>query len=442
MPTKRWLEKRGRWEVDFGLDTGGTTRVRRLYEEEKEADDAIAKYNKDLEKSDRWWALLTPVERKAIEVTCLEIKASNLTLPQVWADHQRWRKENAQTAITSKPYEEAVKEHAERKTNAGKSEEYMKECKALLLRFGEGRLRQNLHEILPTELQTWINAQEWSLSSKKTNTSIFSALWQTGLDMGWCSYNICDRLEPVAPPGRRVEIYPNSTVLNIMAAVMDNEATQRIIAPVSLELFGCMRTEEVSEPPDPEEGKPFGWHDIDLKYGRVTVRPEIAKVGDQRTIRLQKTAQLWLELAKEKKNPLPPVNERRLVDQCCELIGLEKWIRDGLRKVCATHLRNVYKQDYDVVKDMGNSVRILLKHYAALHTTPEESDEFWDITPKRVLAYIKTKEWEEVKRKGAEIAAAKAKAKAEAEAAKAEAEAKASAGRPKPKASGISKRAN
>jgi hypothetical protein len=55
------------------------------------------------------------------------------------------------------------------------------------------------------------------------------------------------------------------------------------------------------------------------------------------------------------------VNERRLVDAACERIGLEEWLRDGLRKACATHLRAVYKNDYDVVKDMGNSIRVLLK---------------------------------------------------------------------------------
>src|SRR5690606_2706416 len=108
---------------------------------------------------------------------------------------------------------------------------------------------------------------------------------------------------------------------------------------------------------------------IDLENGLCKVR--ITKTGDERTIRLQPNCVKWLKLAMDLENPLPPVNERRLVDQCCELIDLDDWIRDGLRKCCATHLRNVYKNDYDVVKDCGNSVRVLLKHYAALHT-PEK----------------------------------------------------------------------
>jgi hypothetical protein len=103
-----------------------------------------------------------------------------------------------------------------------------------------------------------------------------------------------------------------------------------------------------------------------------------------------------LKLAKELKNPLPPVNERRLVDAACERIGLEEWLRDGLRKNCATHLRAVYKNDYDVVKDMGNSIRVLLKHYADLHVPESVSLEHWQFFPSRVKAYRKTNKWKKV----------------------------------------------
>ena len=59
---------------------------------------------------------------------------------------------------------------------------------------------------------------------------------------------------------------------------------------------------------------------------------------------------------------LPPVNERRLVDTCCELIGPSNWIRDALRKNRCAHLRAVYKNDYDVVKDGGNTEKNLRRH--------------------------------------------------------------------------------
>ena len=158
-----------------------------------------------------------------------------------------------------------------------------------------------------------------------------------------------------------------------------------------------MRPEEISELPEDAKAKPFTWKDIDLKHGQITVRPEIAKTGDQRVIRLQPVAVDWLRFCEKLDCPLPPVNERRLVDAACDLVAFD-WLRDGLRKNCATHLRAVYRNDYDVVKDMGNSVRILLKHYAALHVPETVSAEYWEISPKAIEAYRRTEKWKKVLR--------------------------------------------
>lgn len=63
---------------------------------------------------------------------------------------------------------------------------------------------------------------------------------------------------------------------------------------LALGFFGCTRPEEICSSKAIASGmsgkKLYGWHDIDLENGLVTVRVEIAKTGDQRTIRLQPTA--------------------------------------------------------------------------------------------------------------------------------------------------------
>ena len=103
--------------------------------------------------------------------------------------------------------------------------------------------------------------------------------------------------------------------------------------------------------------------------------------------------------------------EFRTNEMICELIGLDDWIRDGLRKNCATHLRAVYKNDYLVVKDLGNSVRTLLKAYADLKVPESVSLEHWMITPGKVEQYRKSREWKKVLREAGEKANAAAEAK-------------------------------
>jgi hypothetical protein len=395
-PKKRVITKHGnkRWEVDFGLDDNGHRR-RPVFQTEADADAAIDSYEKDSKKGGEFWAKLTKLDRNEIIAILQQIKAAGRTLGGVWEDWKRWQKDNQQTTTTPMPYEDVVAEFRKRKLAVGKTAHYVNEVADLFMKFGAGREKQPIHEILPSDLETWIKAQEtkahkpWGLSSKRTNQGRFSSLWSVAKAKGWCSLNIVERLEPVGKIGVTVEVYSNETTLNLMAAVMSNDATKKIIAPMTLGFFGCMRPEEAQH-------EKFGWDYIDLKNGLVTVSKDVAKTGDQRTIRLQPVAVEWLKLAKELKNPLPPLNERRLVDQCCELIGLKEWIRDGLRKNCATHLRAVYKNDYDVVKDMGNSIRVLLKHYADLHVPEDVSLEHWKISPAKVQAYLKTNTWRNV----------------------------------------------
>jgi hypothetical protein len=413
MPIKRPTLSHGRqqWLVDYGLDDMGK-RQRRFFETQKEADDAIDIYERELKKLGEYWLRLSPAKRRLVVGILTDMETKGRSLDGVWADWQRWQKDNAQTVTVPMPYEDVVTEWKRRKLAAGKTERYVYHAGADLMKFGKGRERQNIHEILPNALEAYIDAQrvekgkragqKWDLSTKRTNMSLFSGLWKCAIAKGWASINIVDRLEPVGKPGRVVKIYDNATTLNLMAAVMTDEAHQVILGTMTLGFFGCMRPEEVLSKKPISQGLPsekyFGWHDIDLEHGLVTVRVEVAKTGDQRVIRLQPCAVKWLKLAKELKCVFPPPNEMKLRIACWKMIGLQEWIRDGMRKSCATHLRAVYKNDYDVVKDCGNSIRVLLKHYADLHTPEVVSLEHWMITPEKVKVYLKTKTWETVLR--------------------------------------------
>jgi integrase len=89
----------------------------------------------------------------------------------------------------------------------------------------------------------------------------------------------------------------------------------------------------------------------------------------------------WLRLGQRLGNPLPSKSEKRLINRACKLAGIVHWPNDVLRKTCATHLRNHYENDWHVIRDLGNSIRMLLKHYVDLHIGQKQSKEFWQITP-------------------------------------------------------------
>jgi integrase len=199
---------------------------------------------------------------------------------------------------------------------------------------------------------------------------------------GWVAENIVERLEPVGKLKTNIEIFEYETCERLMAASLANTLHERVVAPLALGMFVGMRPEEISHPN-------FGWQMIDLENSQIKVPAEVAKDGDQRTVTLQPVAVAWLKLARKLRNPLPPINQRKLINSCCEMAGITHWPHDVLRKTCATHLRNHYENDWHVVKDLGNSIRILLKHYADLKVPASVSKQHWKLTPDLAAASLK-----------------------------------------------------
>lgn len=400
MATLRRINLCGRekYRLDLGFDLYGK-RNRKIYDTEKQGQEALREYNKNLKNGDVWWATKSRSDRSSIAAVCIDIEKSGHSLLEVWS---RFKEDKSadDSMITPMEFDKGVEEWKAVKLGKEVSQRYVDEAEQVFMRFAEGRTKEFIHRFTFSDLEKW-EAKEakkkgWKLATKKDYRRIFSSLWSMFVRKGWTKAHICKRLEPIKAPPPDVRIYPNEIVLNLMAGALEDEITKAAIAPLALGFFGCMRPEEISEPPEDPDVEPFGWHDINLQTARTQIRQGVGKKDDQRTIRMQPVAVEWLELAKECGNELPPVNERNAIDRICELIGLEDWIRDGLRKCCATHLRWVYKNDYEVVQDLGNSIRVLLKHYAALNIPEEQSLDYWKITPERVEAYRKTAAWKKV----------------------------------------------
>jgi len=372
---KRQITVHGRlkWQIDFGVVDG--KRPRKVFDTEKEADNEIAEFEKKQKKIGDAWLRVPRKELDELIVFWEILRKEGVTPQQVWDGFREWQKlQEAKPVNKSVSYREAVDTWREEKLGSGKDERYVEDSVALLQRFGEGREEQPIEQFPAGELREWIAAQKWGLSTKKSNMGRFASLWTVAVRHGWVSENIVERLEPIGKLRVTVEIFNHQSCRKLMAASLANTVHQRVIAPLALGLFCGMRPEEIDHPR-------FGWHLIDLEHAHIEIPAEVAKDGDQRTVTLLPVAVAWLKLALKLKNPLPPVNERKLIDSCCELARITHWPHDVLRKTCATHLRNHYENDWHVIKDLGNSMRILLKHYADLKVPASVSKQHWKLTP-------------------------------------------------------------
>jgi hypothetical protein len=226
-------------------------------------------------------------------------------------------------------------------------------------------------------------------------------LWDTAVKCGWAAKNIVDVLEPIKRPPRVKKLFANLQTLRLLAACLYDEETLTYLGPFIMGSHGCMRPDEIMSDRARQRKLPkekwFGWHSIDFKHAQADVSTDVAKLGDERVICLQPMVVEWLQFAKKNGSEFPPTNWAPIRRRVFNLAGIpkEERIRDGLRHNCATHLRVIYKNDYDVIKDLGNSVRTLLKDYADLKTPKEVSLEHWGLTLEKVQKYVKSKEWKD-----------------------------------------------
>lgn len=276
------------WQVDYGIVNGVRKRV--TAKNEREADRLIKEWKTAKGEAGKWRVTLDPDEQLEARGILTAIKAKGFRLPQVWEEFQK-AQQRAQIVTTPFRYKDAVDEWGKTKEKAGKSTKYVTSGKSTLLKFAEGRTEEWIHKFRSAELERWLGQQTeengWELATKETYQSLFSSLWAVAKRKGWVTANIVDNLEKIVRPTKGIILYSNDEATAFMAAMMSTpNGSRALISPV-LEGWGCMRPLEITGEKAIENGDtPFNWGDMDLEHGRATVRPEVAKKGDQRTIRL------------------------------------------------------------------------------------------------------------------------------------------------------------
>jgi hypothetical protein len=391
-------------------------RQRKFFSDEKEGDRAIDAYKKSVKLAGEWWVRQPEDKRLAIQITVNAIEDAGLTIQGVWEDHKR-QKLTTLAVKNPKSYEDCVAEWKRRKLAVEADEVYVNQAGIDLMKFGEDRAKQPIHEIQGVELDAWISAQRikkkgkdfgkpWGLSTKKTWISLFSGLWECAIAIDAATENITNKLMPIKKPSRIKRIYGIETEKQLLAAGLETASTRQHLITEVLGLFGCMRPDEISSAKPKRRKLPkekwFGWKDIDLKNGLINVSTDVAKEDDERVITLQPVAVKWLKVCKDLECPLPPVGEFRLRGAICRMIGLKDGIRDGFRKTCATHLRGLFKNDHDTGREMGHSADELIRSYALLKTPEAQSLEHWMLSPDVIEKYRKSREWKKVLRDASE----------------------------------------
>ena len=170
------------------------------------------------------------------------------------------------------------------------------------------------------------------------------------------------------------DCYDAATTSKLLQFVAENE--KDLIGYYSLLTFAGLR---------PSEGARVQWEDYNFKTSQLYVRKGKTNA---RHITLEPVAIAWMKFHR-KNTP----QDKPFID-LCSLENREKnirqnaldraWIQDGLRHGFGTYYKSKIKSINHVADYMGNSPDVVKRHYARTIDV-KECENFWRVTPKRVL---------------------------------------------------------
>ena len=152
---------------------------------------------------------------------------------------------------------------------------------------------------------------------------------------------------------------------------------RELLPSVALSLFCGLRTEELTR---------LRWEAIDLKKRKITISPEIGKnrrSNDWRSPEIPKSAVEFLLLQGDRKGPVVPTRFRSRLTALHADAGFSAWAKthsNAKRHSFGSYACKLRGIDW-VVDQMGNSVRMFLKHYRNADVTKRQAQEFFKISP-------------------------------------------------------------
>jgi integrase len=258
---------------------------------------------------------------------------------------------------------DAVEEVWRAKQDSGLSKPHVASLRSFLREFARAHPAQNLRSLTPETIEQWLDSRGGAAASKASNLGRLGSLFSYSVRKGYITDSPIRR---IAPPRLRVRAPMILTPAEARKILVTAQAQAPEILPwVVLGLFAGIRPMEIVD---------LTWEDVDETD--AVVRLTRTKTGLRRCARLEPAALAWLKVC-DKTLPLCPswstVRRRRKA-----VFGA--WPQDVLRHTAASYLLAKHEDVGKVALWLGNSQRILLRHYHEL-VGKAACKEFWELYP-------------------------------------------------------------
>lgn len=313
------------------------------------------------------WMSLTAAERTDLMLIYHEAKQRGVSLRSVWEAYLANGAPKERKTLA-----EAIQETILAKRKQNLRSRYIESLERYLNQFAEGRTGCFVDEIGVAEIEAWFESRNESASTRNSNLGRLSSMFDLCWRRGYIRENPCLRVS-------RIQVdHKSPTILTPdQAKRMLRACPKKFLPYLVLGMFAGIRPEELCR---------LKWSDIDLQLGTVRIDAAASKVRDRRIVKLHDVVKSWLtQLKQEGDAPilsLSPATVKRYRKKLAEAAGIE-WEQDILRHTAASYLLQLHRSAANVALMLGNSERILEKHYKQL-VTDEACQQFWELAPESI----------------------------------------------------------
>jgi len=261
---------------------------------------------------------------------------------------------------------EAVNEFLRAKARAGRSDRYLRTLRVTLKSFAKGRFSKPLSEVTVSDVEAWLESQNWSARTQKGYLSDVRTLFNFAIKRGLVNQNPAAAVElPDWEEAPKSLHLPGQvkTVLEFSRSYDPN-----ICRSLAVRYFSGLRSAEIER-----------IEEEDIKAEFIEVTAAKSKTRRRRLVPIQPNLKAWLQLGGEL--PLHDVNNRMrwFTAALKKRHGID-WPHNVTRHSwCSYHLAH-FRNAAETALQAGHTEQMLFQHYREL-VTPDQAKEFWAIAP-------------------------------------------------------------
>ncbi len=250
---------------------------------------------------------------------------------------------------------------------------------ALVRQFGDETL---VKSATPEALREWVDSLQTAGASPRhvlNHVSYAKLFFRYALAQRFVGESPASQLEAPHIEGKPPSILTLPETRRLLTTSLLPEHLQ-VMPAVVLGLFCGLRTEEIAR---------LRWEHVDLKRRKITISPEVGKnrrATDWRYPVIPKGAVEFLQLAPQREGPVAPPCFQACLTAMHLAAKFENWRgthSNAKRHSFGSYACALHGADW-TVGQMGNSVRMLVRHYQNTAVTKRQANEYFGLTPESI----------------------------------------------------------